>query len=355
MAPKTILRTTAILLLLCLVAGSVSDGSAGESDKQLYLAFWNVENLFDLINDPGVEDEEFTPAGEKRWTRKRLRNKFHSLTRVFNDMNTGEGPDLLGLAEVENRRVLEQWREMDLEEYARGRYGITLHESPDERGIDLAVLYRKEVFTHIGTRGHTISLGANSGPTRDVSVFTFLAGRDTLDCVLVHWPSRYGGRERTEPLRLRAARTTAEVIDSLYNIRKNDEIILMGDFNDEPANRSLTKILNAGTDIGSVGPAAENRLFNPMWDVYRDPDTGSYYYNGDWYTLDQILLGHGLLDKRGFSVSEPAGKVFVHEYMRERKGEYKGTPYRTYVGDRYLGGISDHFPVFIQLTINKRE
>ncbi len=343
-------RAAFIAVLAVWFAGKAPLLPAQESAGQLYIAFWNVENLFDLTDDPGVDDEEFTPVGEKRWTRQRLLNKFHGMTRVLNAMNDGRGPDLLGLAEVENLRVLQQWQEEDLREYAPASYGIALHESPDQRGIDLAVLYREDVFTHIATRGHRVPLGGNSRPTRDISVFTLAAGSDTLDCVLVHWPSRYGGREQTEPRRIRAARTTAGVIDSLYKLRRNDDIILMGDFNDEPANVSVRRVLASGDDPADVGGGTDIRLLNSMWDVYRDPERGSYYYGGEWNTLDQILLGHGLLDTTGFAAPEPTGQVFVQPYMREQTGEYQGTPYRTYVGNRYLGGMSDHFPVFIRLT-----
>ena len=340
---------TGLLVFLIIMGLGIAPDLIAQPEEEIYIAWWNVENLFDLVDDPGVEDEEFTPLGENRWDRERLRAKFHSLTRVLSEMNEGKGPDLLGLGEVENRNVLEQWRDTDLEKF---HYGYALHESPDERGIDLAVLYRRDLFSLIAVRGHSISLGEESGPTRDVSVFTFTAAGDTLDCVLVHWPSRYGGREETEPLRIRAATVTRRVVDSLYSVRKNDDILLMGDFNDEPTNISVRETLQQGMQPEKPAEAEQFRLYNAMIAVDTDPDRGTYYYDGEWNTLDQILLGRGLFRPEGFAAVSHDASVFVRSFMREQEGEYKDSPYRTYVGDRYLGGISDHFPVFIRITLN---
>lgn len=334
-------------LLIVLVAFSLMPIglTAGQPDTA-YVAWWNVENLFDNVDDPYEGDDEFTAASDKRWTDKRVDAKFVGLSRVLASMNDGQGPDLLGLAEVEHRSVLETWVQNYLQKFG---YGIAYHESPDLRSIDLAVLYRKSIFEHIATRGHAIDLGSGNRPTRDVTVYSLVSDGDTLDCVLVHWPSRYGGKEQSEPKRITAAKVTSGAIDSLYRIRRNDDVILMGDFNDTPGDVSITRYLHARDVPPSAVDGDKPYLFNTMMQVHENPAMGSYYYRGDWNTLDQILLTSGLFNQTGFGTGNPVGDVFVLPFMREQEGRYKDAPYRTYVGPRYLGGISDHFPVFIQL------
>lgn len=315
------------------------------SSQAFTVAWYNVENLFDTRNDPYPGDDEFTPQGEKNWTRDRLQEKFRGLTKVIGLMNAGEGPDLLGLSEIEHQSVLERWNKRYLKRFG---YGIAYHESPDLRSIDLGLFYRKSIFRHIATQGHAVDLGAGERPTRDITVFTLVAGDDTLDCILVHWPSRYGGKEQSEPKRISAAEVTAQVVDSLYKIRQNDDILIMGDFNDDPDDPSVRDYLQAQDMVPGTDPG--RRLYNAMTDVHSNPVEGTYYYRGEWNTLDQIILGKGMFDEQGFGSEYPDASVFVQPFMRVKEGEYKDAPYRTYVGPRYLGGISDHFPIL--LTIN---
>lgn len=335
-------------LLIALMALSICplELTAGGVDS-VYVAWWNVENLFDNTNDPYAGDDEFTATSDKRWTDERVDAKYTGLSKVLASMNDGQGPDLLGLGEVEHRSVLATWVRKYLGEFG---YGIAYHESPDLRSIDLALLYRKSMFEHFGTRGHAIELGPGVRPTRDVTVYSLVSSGDTLDCVLVHWPSRYGGKEQSQPMRIAAAKVTSNVIDSLYHIRKNDDMILMGDFNDTPGDISILRYLHAQEVPPSVSALeGEPYLFNTMMRVHENPARGSYYYRGNWNTLDQIFLTSGLFDQEGFGTSSPVGEVFALPFMREQKGRYKDAPYRTYVGRRYLGGISDHFPVIIQI------
>ena len=334
------------LLILSFVFIQETDALFSQTRSQsLTVAWYNVENLFDTKNDSYPGDDEFTPKGEKNWTRDRLHEKYQGLTKVIGLMNAGQGPDLLGLSEIEHRSVLERWNNKYLKQF---KYGIAYHESPDLRSIDLGLFYRKSIFRHIATQGHTIDLGPDERPTRDVTVFTLVAGDDTLDCILVHWPSRYGGKEQSEPKRISAAEVTAQVVDSLYAIRQNDDILIMGDFNDDPDDSSVRDYLQAQDMVPGTDPG--RRLYNAMTDVHSNPVEGTYYYRGEWNTLDQIILGRGMFDEKGFGSEYPDASVFVQQFMRVQEGEYKDAPYRTYVGPRYLGGISDHFPIL--LTIN---
>lgn len=314
----------------------------GQTD-QVYIAWWNVENLFDTVDDATHNDAEFTPTSDKRWTPERLEAKLRGMTRVVSTMNDSTGPDILGMAEVENQQVLEHW----VHKYLHDKYGVAYHDSPDLRGIDVALLYRKSKFQHIGTAARRVNLGKDERPTRDVVAYTLVDGGDTLDCVTVHWPSRYGGKEASEPKRIMAAKATEAVVDSLYKVRENDDIIVMGDFNDEPGDISVTNYLRASGQTPKVNDPAKIFLLNSLYKVYTDSSRGTYYYRGQWNTLDQILLSHGMLDDTGFGTTYPWGNVFIRPFMKEASGRYKGAPFRTYVGPRYLGGISDHFPVYI--------
>ncbi len=335
-----------LLYLLFPLLLFIPEEAVGSAESVL-VAWYNVENLFDIKNDPYAGDDEFTPKGDKKWTRKRLHEKFKGLTRVIGMMNAGEGPDLLGLAEIEHRSVLERWNRKYLRRF---NYGIAYHESPDLRSIDLALFYRKDIFSHVATNGHTVELETEERPTRDITVFTLTAGaEDTLDCVLVHWPSRYGGKALTEPKRISAAKVTSQVVDSLYAIREHDDILIMGDFNDDPDDPSVQMYLKA-QDLVPEGQN-DRRLHNSMLDIHSDPVQGTYYYRGEWNTLDQIILGRGLFDQEGFGTEYPDAAVFVQPFMRVSEGEYKDTPYRTHVGPRYLGCISDHFPILLTLTL----
>jgi len=316
---------------------------AANNTQQVYIAWWNVENLFDTVDDATHNDAEFTPTSDKRWTPERLEAKLHGMTKVVTTMNDSAGPDILGMAEVENQQVLEHW----VHKYLQDQYGVAYHESPDLRGIDVALLYRKSKFQHVSTSARQVKLGSDERPTRDVVTYSLVDGGDTLDCVTVHWPSRYGGKEASEPKRIMAAKATEAVVDSLYKIRKNDDIIVMGDFNDEPGDISVTNYLRASGQLPKTDEPEKIFLLNSLYKVYADSSRGTYYYRGQWNTLDQILLSNGMFDHHGFGTSNPWGNVFVRPFMKEASGRYKGAPFRTYVGPRYLGGISDHFPVYI--------
>jgi len=328
-------------LILGLVFGR--NLSAAENSQPIYIAWWNVENLFDTVDDATHNDAEFTPTSDKRWTPERLEAKLQGMTKVITTMNDSAGPDILGMSEVENQQVLEHW----IHKYLHDKYGVAYHESPDLRGIDVALLYRKSKFQHVGTAARRVNLGKDERPTRDVVAYTLVDGGDTLDCVTVHWPSRYGGKEASEPKRIMAAKATEAVVDSLYKVRENDDIVVMGDFNDEPGDVSVTNYLRASGKLPKADESAKIFLLDALYKVYADSSRGTYYYRGQWNTLDQILLSRGMLDETGFGTQNPWGNVFVRPFMKEASGRYKGAPFRTYVGPRYLGGISDHFPVYI--------
>jgi len=343
---KRLAQLSSLAIFFLLFLGS---RISAQTSQPVLVMWWNVENLFDVRDDPGVNDTEFTPGSDKHWTPNRLEHKLQGITRVIASINHHNGPDLLGMAEVENKGIVERW----LHEYMDGfHYNVMYHNSPDQRGIDVALVYRATKFTPVGVHGHRVDLGPGHRPTRDVTVYSLASDGDTLDCILVHWPSRSGGKEQSEPNRIAAAKVTAGAVDSLYRIRKNDDILIMGDFNDEPTDTSVTGFLHAqGMPPDSVAQdSGVPYLYDAMLTINADQSQGTYYYRGHWDTLDQFILGKGLFDQKGFGVPHPEAKVFALSFMKEQSGKYKGAPFRTYVGNKYLGGTSDHFPITLEIN-----
>ena len=332
---------------LCLL-GAISLWGA---DDRYFTAFWNVENLFDTVDDPRTNDEEFTPTGKSEWSVDRLNTKYQHLAQVINAMNEGQGPDILGLAEVENRMVVETL----VRDHLKRKYTIIHQESPDERGIDCAILFDASRFTLIRSEMIPIALPEN-GKTRDIVHGEFVTNRaeknasQLLHVFVNHWPSRYGGMEKTDPLRKMTALVLREHVDLLLKIDANADILIMGDLNDYPDNASVLSVLAAKPTTDKLLPG---ELYNSTWPMFKDPAQGTYMYRGEWNVLDQVILSQGLLDNRNFSwVSESTGR-FLEPYQLQSEGKYSGYPNRTYGGGRYLGGYSDHLPVYCRIKFSQ--
>ncbi|MBS1912746.1 MAG: endonuclease/exonuclease/phosphatase family protein [Bacteroidetes bacterium] len=320
-------------------------------DTTLLVAFYNTENLFDPTDDPArTGDDEFTPEGAMKWNDERLDRKLAQIARAIRLMNNGSGPDLIGLAEVENRRVVTMLAE---EHLPRGLYGIVHAESPDERGIDVALLYKPSVLTLKGFTMHRVDLGAGARPTRDVMEATFAKDGHMLTVLVNHWPSRLGGEERTTARREAAARVAAGVIDSLRALDPNTDVVLMGDLNDEPGAPSIENVLDAREYTGG---SFSHRMINTAAPVAATDTIGSYFYRGHWEVIDQIMLSRGALDSSGVVLSEMAETVFTPEFLRDDRADpVHRPPYRTYVrGTQYIGGPSDHFPVTLRVGWMRR-
>lgn len=329
-----------LLPLACRTSESPRPAPVVEPDAILTVAFYNLENLFDTDDDPtNSGDDEFTPNGPNRWTEDRLDRKLTHLSRAIRAMGDHAGPDLLGVCEVENRGVLDR---LAGEFLPAGAYGVVHAESPDVRGIDVALLYRPAMMRHLRTTMHRVDLGAGERPTRDIMEVTFDRLGRSFTVLVNHWPSRSGGETESEPRRMAAAETAARVIDSLYRLDPAADIIVMGDFNDEPENRSIHDILDAR---GFESPFT-HRLLNMAAPVAAADTVGSYYYKGGWETIDQIMLSGGILDDRGMILFDPEETVMAPTFLRDFRD---GSPFRTYRGDYYVGGTSDHFPVFVRV------
>lgn len=317
-------------------------------EDTIKVAFYNVENLFDTKDDPAnPRDDDFTPAGELKWTSERYDKKLSLLTDVVEAM---EFPELLGVAEVENMQVLEDWT--SLPEMADYDYRVAHLESNDYRGIDAGLLYRANAFRALNIQDYIITFPDEPDyKTRDIfEVKGILENRDTITIFINHFPSRRGGQSESEPKRIYVATQLRRLVDKTFAENADAKIIVMGDFNDEPFNKSIADVLGAGK-TWSTQPKS---LFNPMWNL-AEKGLGSYNYRDNWQMIDQIILSGELLDEdQGYRLSPNSAGVFKQKWMLQQSGNYKGYPDRTYAGDKYLGGYSDHLPVYLKFYLPEK-
>jgi hypothetical protein len=323
-----------------------STATFASSADTLVFAFWNVENLFDTADDPLKNDDEFLPDSEKEWTEERLDKKMFNLARVIRLMNDGNPPHLLGVCEVEHQHLLDTL----ISRFLNGTNLKTAYmESPDNRGIDNGLIYDSSIFDLLEVRGDTVHL-FDKYPTRLILYVSLLTKRsDTLHIFVNHWPSRRGGEAESEKNRIAAAEVLRTSVDSIFSVNPLAKIIIMGDFNDEPSNRSVFESLNAhpvfcdsiafGTEFN-----IENEIFNLSFQKYSEGE-GSYKFRDHWNMLDQIIVSGSLFFDDTISYVCGSFEVFKPEVMVTRTGQFAGTPFPTFGGRRYLGGYSDHFPV----------
>ena len=313
------------------------------------IGFYNLENLFDTINDPNKRDDEFTPQGEKHWNSQKYHIKLQHLAHVISVLGTDDvktGPILMGVAEAENRRVLEDL--VSQKEIANRHYGIILFEGPDRRGIDVALLYNPRYFRPLNARPVHVEL-PDHHPTRDILyVCGILDHTDTLHVLVNHWPSRWGGQKRSEPLRDTAAAVARSVIDSIFTINPNAKIVVMGDLNDDPVDDCVVKYLRAKGNKNKLEPGD---LYNTMCQKYKK-GIGSLAYGDTWNLFDQIIISQALLNKynrrdNGYKFLKAV--VFRAPFLFQKTGRFAGYPFRTFAGDEFLGGYSDHLPTYIIL------
>ena len=314
------------------------------------LAFYNVENLFDTLNNPLTFDDDRTPKGKDRWTQKIYRNKIANTARVISEIGVNiakRPPSVVGLAEVENKLVMSDLvNNIELSEY---NYGIVHYESPDRRGIDVALMYQTRFFTPIHTESYPLYIFDDQSKkriyTRDQLVVTGLLEDEKIHIIVNHWPSRRGGQAKSNPKRIAAAKLNKRIIDSLQHLNPNAKIITMGDFNDDPTNDSLKKILKTKADKNKV---KGKNLFNPMEEMVRR-GIGSLAYRDNWNLFDQIILSAPFLNKDFLSWQYYKTGVYNPTYLQNPRGRYKGYPFRSFANGHYTGGYSDHFPVYVFL------
>lgn len=319
-----------------------------KSQKQQHtIAFYNVENLFDTINDKKKNDEDFLPKGKNQWNTEKYHNKLQHLSKVISELGSDDGPDVLGLCEVENRKVLEDLNNTPL---LKGKgYGIVHYESPDMRGIDVALFYKKSQFTYIDSKKYKVKLpDKKRSATRDILLVQLVNTKnDTFVFLVNHFPSRLGGTEKSAPNRCTAATILKRVFDSLIQANYQTNVIMMGDFNDEPEDSSIKYVLKCNF---SMGQNSYNDLYNPMYDL-KQKGEGSIMYQKKYELIDQFMLSsHLLYQSSRMHYVVGSATIFKPEYLQEQNPKYKGSPYRTFAGQKYLNGYSDHFPVYIKIA-----
>ncbi|RLD64933.1 MAG: hypothetical protein DRI95_09790 [Bacteroidetes bacterium] len=336
-----------LAIILIIAIQVVSQNSYYKKENNFTIVFYNVENLFDTINNPDKIDEQFLPDSNKKWYTGRYKKKINDLGKVISSINVNELPELIGLCEVENKAVLKDL--ISNRFLAKEKYAIVHEESPDARGIDVALLYRENEFKYLNHKIHRIYYDFEpETTTRDILyVKGELKNRGILHVFINHWSSRRDGQDESEPKRIHTANILRSKVDSVLKDNRKAKIVILGDFNDEPTNKSLFEVLNATNDIR----LGNNRqLYNLMFDKSIN-GMGTYNYRGNWNMLDNIIVSQSLLtNKKGYIVSSDGGQIFRKRWMmydNVKTGQM--TPSKTYGGPNYYGGISDHLPVFVIL------
>lgn len=302
------------------------------------VAFYNVENLFDIIDDPKTADDDFTPDGKKKWTYKRYSIKIKKLGSVISQLGLNRSknpPAIVGLVEVENAKVVS---DLANSSYLRKHhYDFVHHNSPDERGIDVALLYNKIAFELIDSETYPVFLEDERGErdyTRDILKVSGNLYGELVHILVNHWSSRREGAAETEHKRITAAETVRSIVDEINTKEMSPKIIIMGDFNDDPTSKSVEEYM------------VKDDFYNPMKKLLDAEKSGTLTYNGNWNLFDQIIFSKNFLEKEEGKFYFKHAEVFNKDWMKIYRGKFKGSPFRTYIGKWYQGGFSDHFPVY---------
>jgi len=336
------MKNTLLLIVIALFAYSCNTAQEIKCDKSFLIVNYNVENLFDTINDPDKYDEAFTPEGKKNWTSKRYNDKLQKLAYVIQQIDEEKMPDVVGLVEIENQTVLKDL--VSQKELSKANYSIIHHEGPDARGIDCAMLYKPSTFELIKSTFYRVDNPNNSNfKTREIlyAKGRVIEANDIVHIFVNHWPSRRGGEEKSAPKRALAAHVLRLAIDSILKTDDMAKIIIIGDFNDETDNKSITEVLRASDKMN------ETSLFNTS--AKEDAkDLGSYHYwkTKKWNMLDQMIISDGLLNaKTGIIATNTEMQIFKPDWLLHTDKDGMKSPAKTY-GRGYYGGYSDHLPIY---------
>lgn len=340
---KKFLLATAIALAFV----PLSAQNAKQQYKVAVIGFYNLENFYDTLDNPMVSDEEFLPSGPRNYTGTVYKDKVLHLATVISEMATSintDGPALLGVAEVENDTVLNDLVHHPL--LLKRGYKIVHYDSKDARGVDVGLLYNPKYFTVEKSDKLFVQLPGGTKDayyTRDILWVKGSLDGEAVHVYVNHWPSRSGGEERSAPARNAAAQVCRNHMDSILKIEPNAKFVVMGDLNDDPNNESVAKVINAK---GKANDVRKGGMFNPWMDLYKK-GIGTLAYQDAWGLFDQILISYPWLskDQKGYFFYQQ--HIFNKEYMVENIGRYKGYPMRTWDGNRYRGGYSDHFPTYL--------
>ena len=340
-----------LVLILAVLAFSLGLTNLNAQEQQAYkvglVGFYNLENLFDTIDDPLIQDEEFLPQGANQWNTEKYTTKLHNMAYAISTIGTDITPDgvaVLGVSEIENRTVLE---DLIAQPEIKGRnYQIVHYDSPDRRGVDVGLIYNPKYFKPVGSKSYrTVVPNDTLFITRDQLLVSGLFDGEMMHFIVMHWPSRYGGEKRSLPGRIAAAELCRHIADSILNEDENAKIIMMGDYNDYPDNKSITKYLRAS---GNMKALREGEFYNPMYELHMK-GIGTNYYRDVPGVLDQTIITRGLLPTDYSTYQFKNAKVHNKEFLKQHGGKYNGYPFRTFGSGVWMGGYSDHFPVYVIL------
>lgn len=321
----------------------MTNHSEAEKEESIYtIAFYNLENLFDIYDDELTNDNDFLPSSDKRWTQKRYDNKLRKLGFSISNIGkdeTQKHPALIGFAEVENENVI---IDLLLSKHLKDLpYDYVHFDSPDERGIDVALIYDTTIFKVMSSETFPVIIIEEDGSrdyTRDILLVKGIFLDEHINIIVNHWPSRREGAEASEFKRLIASEKVGDIISQIKQNEENPKIIVVGDFNDGPKSDSIKTLVNT------------NDLYNPMQNLLSF-ERGTTNYDFVWDLFDQILFSTNLFKKSLNEITYNSANIFDASFLKQFHGKYKGQPFRTYTGKKYKGGYSDHFPVYI--TIKK--
>ena len=325
----------------------------GFAQKPYKVMFYNFENLFDTINDPATFDDEFTPAGAKAWNTTKYQKKLGNLERVLFDIALldKDYPAVIGVSEIENRMVLEDV--IAQPKLRPANYRIVHYDSPDRRGVDCAFFYRPDVFKLEGSEAVKFVMpGMANFYTRDfVTMWGTIEG-EPFYFIVSHWPSRLGGKEASSAKREAAAAQCRALADSVRKANPATKVVVMGDLNDDATDKSVMEVLGGKPNIKKL---VEGDMYNPYVDMLK-AGYGTLAYRDSWNLFDNIVISEnlatgstGALKLQKAPKAKFYGNIFRPSYLFQREGRYKGYPLRTFVGNNFQGGFSDHLPVYIYI------
>ncbi len=311
------------------------------------LGFYNLENLFDTLDTENKRDEEFTPAGRNAWNSERYYHKLDRLSEVIDQLGTSLSPDglaILGVSEIENKSVLD---DLAAHEKLKDRgYQSIFHDGPDRRGIDVGLLYQPKYFDVTSYKSYTLNMEDSTFRTRDQLLVSGNLLGEKVHVIVAHWPSRSGGAKRSEPKRIGAAKLGKQIVDSLLTDDPSAKIFYMGDLNDDPVDKSCKGIMQGQSQkVNCRG----KKLYNPMYNLY-NKGVGSLAWRDTWNLFDQVMVSKGVLDESKTTWSYHTTRIYNKAYLRQKTGNFKGYPFRTFAGGSWTGGYSDHFPVYVALV-----
>lgn len=345
-----------IIAILFFIITSTFSQTKGKKYNIRTIAFYNLENLFDTINDVTINDEA-SPMMELKSNRSKVYwDKIDKLGSVIVQIGADKAntsPTLLGVSEVENLSVLEDLVKSD--RLKKKGYGIIHYDSPDKRGIDVALLYQKRYFKPVYHQAFNPNIYRNNRKvyTRDQLLVSGYLDDELIHVIVNHWPSRSGGEAKSRPLREKAAYQNTKIIAQVREKDPNAKILIMGDFNDDPNNSSFKKVLKTKSKKKNVG---DLDIYNPYEDLHRR-GFNTLGYRDNINLFDMVLISSPLLDKgeKDFSNYKMfQAKIFNKRFLTGKKGQFKGYPFRSFSYGGYTGGYSDHYPVYMYLIKEKK-